>query len=80
VVSSYILSSRILIPILASLITSLPLRLSLLTGRAVVGLGVGGEWSIGHAMVAESVPPQFKGRASATPDRGAHGSRHGSVV
>jgi len=39
--------------------------LSLATGRAVVGLGVGGEWSIGHAMVAESVPPQFKGRASA---------------
>jgi len=65
VVSSYISSSRIPIPILASLLTSLPLRLSLLTGRAVVRLGVGGEWSIGHAMVAESVPPQFKGRASA---------------
>ena len=31
----------------------------------MVGLGVGGEWSIGHAMVAESVPPQLKGRASA---------------
>lgn len=36
-----------------------------LFGRAVVGLGVGGEWSIGHALVAESVDDRMRGRASA---------------
>src|SRR5262249_39178924 len=36
-----------------------------LAARAVVGLGVGGEWAIGHGMVAEAVAPHFRGRASA---------------
>lgn len=34
-------------------------------GRAVVGLGVGGEWAIGHGMLAEAVAPARRGRWSA---------------
>ena len=34
-------------------------------GRAIVGLGVGGEWAIGHGMLAEAVPPERRGRWSA---------------
>jgi MFS family permease len=34
-------------------------------GRAVVGLGVGGEWAIGHGMLAESVSPSRRGRWAA---------------
>ncbi len=36
-----------------------------LLGRAIVGLGVGGEWAIGHAMVAEAMQREMRGRASA---------------
>jgi MFS family permease len=35
------------------------------TGRAVVGLGVGSEWAIGHGMLAEAVPPERRGRWAA---------------
>jgi MFS family permease len=34
-------------------------------GRAVVGLGVGGEWAIGHSMLAESAEPARRGRWAA---------------
>jgi len=34
-------------------------------GRAIVGLGVGGEWAIGHGMLAESVAPRKRGRWAA---------------
>jgi MFS family permease len=34
-------------------------------GRAIVGLGVGGEWAIGHGMLAEAVAPARRGRWSA---------------
>jgi MFS family permease len=34
-------------------------------GRGVVGLGVGGEWAIGHGMLAEAVAPEKRGRWSA---------------
>ena len=34
-------------------------------GRAIVGLGVGGEWAIGHGLLAEAVDPKMRGRASA---------------
>ncbi len=34
-------------------------------GRALVGLGVGGEWAVGHGMLAEAVEPGYRGRASA---------------
>src|SRR5689334_8407990 len=30
---------------------------TLLAARVVTGLGVGGEWAIGHALLGESVPP-----------------------
>jgi MFS family permease len=46
----------------AGLAPSLPWFLA---ARVVVGLGVGGEWAIGHGMVAESVAPAWRGRASA---------------
>ena len=37
----------------------------LLLGRGIVGLGVGGEWAVGHSMIAEAVAPRMRGRASA---------------
>jgi MFS family permease len=37
----------------------------LLLGRSIVGLGVGGEWAIGHGMLAEAVAASARGRASA---------------
>lgn len=36
-----------------------------IAGRALVGLGVGGEWAIGHGMVAEAVESRIRGRAAA---------------
>jgi MFS family permease len=33
--------------------------------RAAAGLGIGGEWAIGHSLVAESVPARQRGRAAA---------------
>ena len=36
-----------------------------LFGRALVGLGVGGEWAIGHGLVAEAVESRYRGRAAA---------------
>jgi MFS family permease len=38
---------------------------SLLLFRLLTGLGVGGEWAVGHALLAESVPPRMRGRAAA---------------
>jgi MFS family permease len=38
---------------------------TLLACRVITGLGVGGEWAVGHALVAESVPPRMRGRAAA---------------
>lgn len=32
--------------------------------RAATGLGIGGEWAVGHALVAESVPAGHRGRAA----------------
>jgi MFS family permease len=40
--------------------------ISLLLFRAVTGLGVGGEWAVGHAIMAESTPARMRGRASAS--------------
>ena len=39
--------------------------LTLLCFRLVTGLGVGGEWAVGHALLAESSPARMRGRASA---------------
>jgi MFS family permease len=33
--------------------------------RLVTGLGVGGEWAVGHALLAESTPAHLRGRAAA---------------
>lgn len=38
---------------------------SVLGFRLLTGLGVGGEWAVGHALLAESAPPHMRGRASA---------------
>jgi MFS family permease len=34
-------------------------------GRIIQGLGIGGEWAIGHGMLAEAVAPAIRGRAAA---------------
>ena len=33
--------------------------------RLITGLGVGGEWAVGHALLAESTPKHFRGRGAA---------------
>jgi MFS family permease len=38
---------------------------SLLAFRLLTGLGVGGEWAVGHALLAESSPGHMRGRAAA---------------
>ncbi len=38
---------------------------TLLLFRLLTGLGVGGEWAVGHALLAESAPKHMRGRASA---------------
>jgi MFS family permease len=38
---------------------------TLLAFRLVTGLGIGGEWAVGHALVAEGSPRHMRGRASA---------------
>lgn len=42
-----------------------PTAWAFVAGRALVGLGVGGEWAIGHGMLAEAVDPARRGRWSA---------------
>src|SRR5881296_3531174 len=44
---------------------------TLLAARLVTGLGVGGEWAIGHALLAESVPARLRGRFGALLQTGA---------
>jgi MFS family permease len=39
--------------------------LTLLLFRLLTGLGVGGEWAVGHALLAESSPGHMRGRAAA---------------
>jgi MFS family permease len=39
--------------------------LSLLMFRLLTGLGVGGEWAVGHALLQEASPSRMRGRASA---------------
>ena len=61
-----LLSATILLYSVGSLAAGLAPSLPwFLAARALVGLGVGGEWAIGHGMVAEAVPPAWRGRASA---------------
>jgi MFS family permease len=44
---------------------------TLFAARVVTGLGVGGEWAAGHALVAETFPPERRGRAGAMLQTGA---------
>src|SRR5262245_24946688 len=44
---------------------------SLLLARFLTGLGVGGEWAIGHALLGEAVPPRLRGRFGALLQTGA---------
>ncbi len=60
-----VLAATVLLYSLGSLVAGLaPVFPVFLAGRALVGLGVGGEWAIGHSMLAEAVEPAFRGRAS----------------
>jgi MFS family permease len=60
-----VLAATVLLYSLGSLVTGLsPSFPVFLLGRALIGLGVGGEWAIGHGMLAEAVEPAYRGRAS----------------
>lgn len=60
------LASTILLYSLGSLVAGLAPNLTVfLIGRGLVGLGVGGEWAIGHALVAEAIGNHMRGRGSA---------------
>lgn len=61
-----VLSGTVAVYSLGSLICGLaPTGAVFFAGRIVQGLGVGGEWAIGHGMLAEAVPPAVRGRAAA---------------
>jgi MFS family permease len=61
-----ILSVTVLIYSLGSLVCGLaPSGTVFFVGRVIQGIGVGGEWAIGHGMVAEAVAPGMRGRAAA---------------
>ncbi|MCA8941589.1 MAG: MFS transporter [Planctomycetes bacterium] len=44
---------------------------SLLVARLVTGIGVGGEWGVGHAVVAETYPDRLRNRAAAVLQAGS---------
>jgi MFS family permease len=61
-----LLATTVLVYSLGSLVCGLaPNVATFIIGRAIVGLGVGGEWAIGHGMLAEAVSAKKRGRASA---------------
>ena len=61
-----LLAATVALYSLGSLISGLaPTVGFFLFGRLIVGLGVGGEWAIGHGMLAEAVDAKLRGRASA---------------
>jgi MFS family permease len=61
-----ILAMTIMIYSIGSLICGVsPSLFWFILGRGLVGLGVGGEWAIGHSLLAEAVESQYRGRASA---------------
>ncbi len=67
-----LVSWTILLYSLGSLLSGLAVgRETLLLARVVTGLGVGGEWAAGHALVAETFPPAHRGRAGALLQTGA---------
>ena len=61
-----VLSGTVAVYSLGSLICGLaPTGAVFFAGRIVQGIGVGGEWAIGHGMLAEAVAPALRGRAAA---------------
>jgi MFS family permease len=61
-----VLAGTVLIYSLGSLACGLaPTGAAFFIGRAIQGLGIGGEWAIGHGMLAEAVAPGVRGRAAA---------------
>lgn len=48
-----------------------PDKWTLFAARALTGIAVGGEWAAGHALVAETFPPDKRGRAGAILQTGA---------
>lgn len=61
-----LLAATVVIYSLGSLVCGLAPNVTVfVVGRALVGLGVGGEWAIGHGMLAEAVNARSRGRASA---------------
>jgi MFS family permease len=62
----FVMTATILVYSLGTFLTAFSTGFwSLLAFRLVTGLGVGGEWAVGHAILAESTPPRMRGRASA---------------
>ena len=60
------LASTIALYSFGSLVSGLAPNVEIfILGRLIVGLGVGGEWAIGHGMLAEAVAPEIRARASA---------------
>jgi MFS family permease len=60
------LAWTVLVYSVGSLVCGLaPSAWAFVLGRTIVGLGVGGEWAIGHGMLAESVAPRKRGRWAA---------------
>jgi MFS family permease len=60
------LSLTILTYSIGSLVCGLaPSLVVFILGRGIVGLGVGGEWAIGHGLVAEAASARYRGRAAA---------------
>jgi MFS family permease len=60
------LAATVLIYSIGSLVCGLAPNLTVfMIGRAIVGLGVGGEWAIGHGLLAEAVGREMRGRSSA---------------
>ena len=61
-----ILSVTVLVYSLGSLVCGLaPNATVFFAGQAEQGIGIGGEWAIGHGMLAEAVAPRMRGRAAA---------------
>jgi MFS family permease len=61
----FVMTLTILVYSLGTALTSLSTGMwSLLCFRFLTGLGVGGEWAVGHALLAESTPARMRGRAA----------------
>src|SRR5258706_8732093 len=56
-----LLATTVLVYSLGSLVCGLAPNVTVfIIGRAIVGLGVGGKWAIGHGLLAEAVDPKMR--------------------